>query len=191
MQASDKKQFAEIMISVAEIYEKEMSQIKLRVYFDSLSSLSIEQVNEGVNKHLRDPQSGSFMPKPSDILKHVQASDKDVQSELESMAQMQWLNVQHAIGKCGRYKTPNFKDPYTRAAVTAMGGWTKLCDTNESELTWRGKEFVRNYQAMSVKPIEQLPNNVQGLEDLQKAKADGASALAMIQKRLQETRKGQ
>lgn len=190
MNNQDKEQFSKIMLSVAEVFEKEMTKMKLMVYFSALQDLTIEQVQEGVNKHLRDTQAGTFMPKPSDILKQVNGTERAAQEQLEGTAQMQWMNVTHAISRCGRYRTPNFKDPYTRAAVTAMGGWSLFCDLSNEQLNWKGKEFVKTYQSMVTKPIDQLPNNVQGLEDLQKTKMQAADSLENIQKKLNEMRKG-
>jgi hypothetical protein len=183
MVEQDKKQFSEIFFAVAQLYEKEMNKMKLSVYFSALQNYSISQVQEGVNKHVKNTETGSFMPKPSDIIKQLEGTQKDAQRQLEGMAEIQWMNVMTAIGRYGSYQTPKLDDPYTRACITALGGWTPLCAKTTEQLTWVGKEFVKLYQNMNTKPLHQLPDNVKGLEDIQKLKGESIGIMQNLEDR--------
>jgi hypothetical protein len=163
MNNDDKKQFAILMTGIAEMYAKPMGKPQLQMYFMALSDLTIEQVTESLNKHVRDPDSGQFMPKPADVIRHVTGTSKQKESEIEFKAQAAWLSIPKAISGCGVYGTPKFKDPITTACVSVMG-WKQLCAMTDKDAVWKQKEFVEHYQSFSNKPFDQLPNNIQGLE---------------------------
>ena len=124
MVEQDKKQFSEIFFAVAQLYEKEMNKMKLSVYFSALQNYSISQVQEGVNKHVKNTETGSFMPKPSDIIKQLEGTQKDAQRQL-----------------------------------------------------------VKLYQNMNTKPLDQLPDNVKGLEDIQKLKGESIGIMQNLEDR--------
>ncbi|CAM0104059.1 hypothetical protein PODOV084v1_p0028 [Vibrio phage 340E47.2] len=73
MNENDKKEFALVLTTIAEIYELKggFSKTKALIYFSALQAHSIEQVKDAVNKHVADPKHGSFMPKPADLIRHI------------------------------------------------------------------------------------------------------------------------
>jgi len=54
------------------MYGKTASKVLMNMYFNALQRYSIDQVSEGFNKHILDEKHGSFMPKPADIIRHMQ-----------------------------------------------------------------------------------------------------------------------
>ena len=180
MTSNDKKRFAELMTGVAEMFGKPMGKPQLQMYFASLEDLTIEQVSQGLTKHVKCPDSGQFMPKPADIIKHVTGTKKESDADLEVIGQSQWVTAQRAISECGSYRTPKFRDPITAACVIAGGGWTHICSLTKEQLVWAGKEFVNNYQSYSTRPLEQLPSHIAGREDIQALRSESSTSLKTI-----------
>lgn len=72
MVEADKKRFLSCIMACAETHEKPFSQAQLRLYFGVLQRLSIDAVENAVHRHMADPVSGKFFPKPADILAQAQ-----------------------------------------------------------------------------------------------------------------------
>ena len=181
----DNKAFATLMFGLGEVYDKEITNGKLEIYQMALSGYTIEQIKNGATKHIRDADSGMFMPKPADIIRQIEGTIKMRLEDDKAQAQFQWMNVINAIKRVGSYRTPKLDDPYTRASITALGGWTCLCGKTEKELEWVGKDFITTYMNMNVRPLEQLPDSVKGLEDMQEAKKSESSTLKSVIKQLE------
>ena len=50
----------------------------------------------------------------------------------------------------------------------------------EKDVVWKMKEFVELYQNLKTKPLDQLPNNIQGLESIQEMKGGMTTILATL-----------
>jgi len=87
MRDNDKVKFAELMAGTAEMYGKTASKVLMNMYFNALQRYSIDQVSEGFNKHILDEKHGSFMPKPADIIRHMQ---EPKQLQIESKGSLSW-----------------------------------------------------------------------------------------------------
>jgi hypothetical protein len=46
-----------------------------------------------------------------------------------------------------------------------MGGWKAFCQTEESKMVWKQKEFVRLYADYQDKPLEALECTLKGIAD--------------------------
>ena len=179
MISDDKKEFAKLMYGLAEIYERKMTKNQLVLYFASLSEYELNKVNSAINAHVKDPDCGTFMPKPADIIKQITGTAKDLKLAIESNALMQWSCVIAAIRGVGSYQTPNFKDAITSAVVSTMN-WVELCSMTTEQLKWAEKSFVRTYQDYSTLPIERLPSHIAGRENIQDHKNQSAAELKTI-----------
>jgi len=186
MKDTDKKEFAMLMTGTAEMFSKPMGKAQLQMYFIALGELTIDQVREGLNKHIRNPDGGQFMPRPADIIKQVHGSQADANANLESAAQMQWMNVTRAIAQVGSYRTPKFKDPVTAAVICSLGNWASLCNKTEEQLKWVGKEFTQLYQTYHKKNLTELPQHVAGREEMQKMSQSTGSIMKSLEDGLQE-----
>jgi hypothetical protein len=60
-------------------------------------------------------------------------------------------------------------------------GWKALCSMKDKEVTWKMKEFVELYQNLKNKPLDQLPNNIQGLESMQEMKGSMTTILETLE----------
>lgn len=90
MHDSDYQNFCETLVSTAAVFGKELAATSIGIYWQVLKPLSIEDFNSAVRLHLSDPETGQFMPKPADIMKH---SNRGVSSRQigNEQAREKWL----------------------------------------------------------------------------------------------------
>tara|TARA_R110002020_G_scaffold474213_1_gene704972 strand:- start:2039 stop:2620 length:582 start_codon:yes stop_codon:yes gene_type:complete len=162
MNDSDKKAFAELMVGNGEMYNKQVSKSLMQIYFDTLITYCIEDIRVGFSKHSLDSKNGSFFPKPADIVRHLQASE----ISQEDKAMLAWSQVVREIRRTGSYGTLNLDDKQALAAVKALGSWQQLCNSTETEMTWKKKEFMNIYETYEKTPLDMLPNSMPGRFDL-------------------------
>jgi hypothetical protein len=162
MQESDKADFKMIMVGIGELYNKEITKPLMRIYFSSLVNYSLHDVEQGVNDHMMDSKHGSFFPKPADIVRHLQTNE----ISQEDKAMLAWSQVIREIRRTGSYGTLKLDDKQALAAVKALGSWQQLCNSTETEMTWKKKEFMNIYETYEKTPLDMLPNSMPGRFDL-------------------------
>lgn len=138
MKQDDKKDFANLMLGISEIYTKEVSKFGMQMWFDDLAAYSFEQVKAAFAAHRQDRKNGEFMPKPSDIIRQIEGAPDEV-------AVRAWSKVVNAIGYAGSYNSVCFDDRVIHAVINEMGGWMKVCSMETDELPFKAKEFERLY----------------------------------------------
>ena len=181
---ANRERFAKALLATFEIYSKELSEVVVKVWWAALKPYNVDDVCSALTKHISDPERGQFAPKPADVIRFLSTGDKEQLGNLKSKAEMQWFNVTHAIAQCGTYRTPKFKDPITSAVVNSLGGWVHICSKTTAQLDWLQKQFVSTYIEFERKPLDQLPCNIAGLEDIQKYKLENKSAFSALEKGL-------
>ena len=165
---SDKVSFAEIMVGYGEMYNKEITKSLMRVYFSALQAYSIQDIEQGFGKHSADPKHGSFMPKPADIIRQIEADKPSV----ESRAELAWMTIEKKMGSVGAYGSLKLDDLQALAAVKSLGSWKHLCHTEIDKLQWKRKEFIEAYKNFESTPIEALPSHLAGMIEMDRGKKD-------------------
>ena len=189
MQAEDRSRFASAIHGTFEIYStKPVSEQLMDIWWATLKPYDIADVCRALTKHISDPERGQFQPKPADVIRFLACGEKEQLENLKTKAEMQWLNVTKAITSCGAYRTPTFKDPLTTATISALGGWPFICGKTTQQLDFLQKQFVSTYVDFEKSPLEALPNHIAGIEDIQRSKAEKASAFANLEKGLEDFR---
>jgi hypothetical protein len=169
----DVKRFAAVMMALAECFDKELSEYKLEVFFESLRELSIEEVEAAARWLMRHRTITGTFPVIAEFfqaLEKVQADNLD----LADRAELAWRKLVWAIENYGYYQSVSFDDAILHAAIEALGGWLKITDGEnrdwyESQLQWRKKEFVQIYQALARKnsPLPESRRYFPGLFELE------------------------
>ncbi|AEY69643.1 hypothetical protein PEp14_00054 [Erwinia phage PEp14] len=72
MVEGDKREFAEIMGAVMALYGRDATQPLLRLYFAALGAHSLEHVRQALDRWVKDPEHGQFMPKPAEIIRTIE-----------------------------------------------------------------------------------------------------------------------
>ena len=145
--------FFEYMALLGEIFDRKISQVLIEAYFKALKDIPSDlvfQAFEHAIAHCR------FFPKPAELRQLALGKDED-------SALLAWVIVEKAIRHVGAYDSVRFNDPIIHSAIEGMGGWVKLCETPETELKWKAKEFQTLYRAMKGKRVhpEYLPGIVE------------------------------
>ena len=181
MNDNDKKKFQEIMMAAGEVYSREITKPLLKIYFSALSDLSIEQVSNSFMQHIKSPdQSGSFFPKPAEIIKRATGSTEQNKIAVNDRANMAWACILDAIAKIGPYGKLSLKDMQAMAAVKSIGGWTSLCMLSYEQLDWKKKDFINAYECYERTPIENMPKELPSLHDIENHKLDCAKTMKSL-----------
>lgn len=148
MQASDFRAFAQMLALVAEQYGKSLTPELTRFYFEGLAHIELPAVRDALNRHVRNTDTGQFMPKVADIIRALAGTTTDA-------AYAGLVKLQNAFGSVGAYESPQFDDPIISAVVADMGGWPEVCARNAEEWQKFGApEFMRRYRSIASRGVE-------------------------------------
>ena len=156
MNAADFESFRKMMALVAEQYGKPMSPDLIRLYFDGLAHLPIESVRAALNNHIRNTDTGQWMPKIADVIRACEGKSEDA-------AYFALVELQGAFSSVGAWRSVEFTDPITRAVVRDMGGWPELCTRNAEEWAKFGApDFMRRYRIYKARGDVNAPGYLPG-----------------------------
>lgn len=156
---TDRVEFAKILAATAEVYNSPISEAATLLYWNVLKVYEMEAVNNAFGKHLNDPDEGSFMPKPANIVKWIEGGGNDRSS-------LAWAKVLNAISDHGHVHSVRFDDRLIHKAIEDMGGWPLLCSYDYETMEFKRNEFVRLYNAYRVKPPMDIPNQLEGTVEI-------------------------
>jgi len=71
----DKEQFKAVMKKLSIVYKEKVSKEFIDIYWEVLTDISIEEVTEMANKHIR---TNRFFPKPCELIKQYEYIDTDI-----------------------------------------------------------------------------------------------------------------
>jgi len=135
----DRKKFLEYMTLLGELHDKKITQILLEAYWKSIEDIPDELAYKIFDQAIA---TCKFFPKPADLRELAfGTADRD-------SAELAWAEVYNACRHIGSYDSVEFDDPVIHSVIKAMGGWPKLCMTNESEMKWKRKEFITLYHTL-------------------------------------------
>ena len=190
MQEHDKVKFSVMMNAAGEVYSKEITKPLLRLYFDALSQMTIQQAESAMMAHMRDPSAGQYFPKPADIIRQITGTEKQQAIAVEDRASMAWACIEREIRRIGSYGALELDDKQALAAVKAIGGWKSICASTTEELTWKRKEFIGSYATYERTPIEMLPSKLPGLIELSEHKTQSQQGLKSLRDGIAKYRLG-
>ena len=78
MQTEHKREFAEIVTAMSEVYGKTISKSGLMLWWQVLEDYTIDQVRQAFAAHARDTERGTWMPRPADIIRHIDGEKPNV-----------------------------------------------------------------------------------------------------------------
>jgi hypothetical protein len=161
----DKRAFGVMMLGLSEVYGKEFSPALLEIYWKTLEQYEIDDVERATMLHLGNPDAGAFFPRPADLVRHIQGNTK-------SRALQAWSKVEKAMRSVGSYASVAFDDPLIHAALSEMGGWVHLCNTDTDELPFRAAEFEKRYIAhLHAGGVAEYPRYFPGITETANAAA--------------------
>lgn len=72
MQPEDRKEFNVLLVTAMAVYERQITAAIGDLFFAALGVYSMDQVRDGIARHLQDPVDGKFSPKPADVIRQIQ-----------------------------------------------------------------------------------------------------------------------
>lgn len=140
MKKTDRKRFAEILGSTAELFNRTLTPAATELLWNVLVDLDLPEIEQAISRHLRDPERGKFMPTPADIrffcgLRRPSAS-------------IAWGEVLDTMERHGAYSSVLFADGVTNAVIRDMGGWPVVChkQATDENPAWVQKDFEHRYE---------------------------------------------
>lgn len=131
--------FVDVIQPVAEQYGKRLSESVLALYWVSLKEYDLAAVRDALGRHLRNTDTGQFMPKVADIIRMMQGSSADA-------AFSAWSKVDNAVRRVGPYESIVFDDPIIHKVLHDMGGWILLCEKDDEAWPFIKNEFVTRFR---------------------------------------------
>ncbi|CAH6961843.1 putative Bacteriophage protein [Vibrio chagasii] len=160
MNMNDGDRFIGILEANMALYNRELSQAVMEIWFDDLKSHDIGSIEQAFQMHRRNPDNGQYPPKPADIEKLIGGTSDD-------RALIAWSKVKKAIGEIGAHNSLVFDDPLIHAVITDMGDWVKICRTSDDEFPFVAKEFERRYRSGLYNPPQSHPKKLVGISEQQ------------------------
>jgi hypothetical protein len=139
MQQNDFDGFVDIIQAVSEQYGKRLSDSVLALYWQGLQDFELAAVRDALGRHLRNTDTGQFMPKIADIIRMLQGSSMDA-------AFSAWTKVDKAVRTVGPNESVVFDDPLIHRVLHDMGGWLLICEKTDDDWPFVAKEFENRYR---------------------------------------------
>ena len=157
MTDSDFLEFATYLTGTAEVFDAQLSKVKIDFYFNALKDLTIAEINTAINHIVR---TSRFFPKPAEIREAVYGKPED-------RAVIAVDKIQNALRGVGGYQTICFDDPIIHLIIQNYGGWVKLSDITQDEWKWLKKEFIKHYQVYASRGVSltPIPQTLSGIHE--------------------------
>lgn len=174
MQQNDFDGFVDIIQVVAEQYGKRLSEGVIALYWQALQDYDLAAVRDALGRHLRNTDTGQFMPKIADIIRMMQGSSQDA-------AFSAWSKVDKAVRRVGPYDTVVFDDPLIHKVLHDMGGWIGLCEKTDDDWPFVAKEFETRYRGFKSRSERvEYPAKLIGIFEAHNAKEGYEVAAPML-----------
>jgi len=140
MQQADYDDFFAMMEATAQMYGKEISPATVEIWFRALQAYDLTAVRAGLNRHVQNPDTGQFMPKPADVVRMLAGTTQDG-------AMAAWAKADRALRGIGPYQSVVFDDPVIHTVIADMGGWVAIGNKTERDWPFVAREFENRYRA--------------------------------------------
>ena len=154
---NDKREFLKLLQGVYEFYGKRdtLTDFAAQVWWNACQSFEFEELSKAFSAHLVNAESGQYLPKPADIVRALQGTTTD-------RAAMAWGKVLEAASSVGAYTDVVFDDPAIHAAIEDMGGWPKICRTEQKDLSYAMHRFCEQHKAYTGRGQFEFPARLRG-----------------------------
>lgn len=144
MIVQDYEKFSHLMADVHGFYQRDVSNFALSVWWEAMRPFDFAAVAQSLNRHVMNPDSGQYMPKPADIVRMLQGSTQDA-------ALIAWAKVDKAVRHVGTWEDVAFDDPLIHRVLHDMGGWIAMGQKTEDEWPFVAREFENRYRGFKAR----------------------------------------
>lgn len=157
--------FSKTLLAVADYYGRELSENVIDLYWNGLREYDLASVKRALWAHVRNPDTGQFMPKIADVARMTQGRTDD-------QAAVAWSKVDQAVRRVGTYQCIVFDDPVIHRVLLDMGGWVYIGSKDENDWPFVAKEFQNRYRGYRMRDeTPEYPPVLIGLANAQNGKA--------------------
>jgi hypothetical protein len=141
MTQDDTEDFARLMAVLCDVFDKEMTDRLLEVYFQTLEPVPIDQVKYA-GKYLL--LHGKWFPKPADFLDCIMG-------DAHEQGQLAWCLMIDIVARLGGYASLIVEDPgFSYALENTFGNWQRACamlpEPSDPMFANLRKQFLANFQ---------------------------------------------
>ena len=140
MKPSEKGLFGEMLAAVSAIYGREFTAPVIAIYWGALQGYDLSAVRQAFDRHVKNPDTGQFMPKPADLIRMMSGTSAD-------SAMAAWAKVDAAVRKVGTWRDVAFDDAVIHRVVQEMGGWIAFGTRTDDDWPFVAKEFENRYRS--------------------------------------------
>jgi hypothetical protein len=155
MQPTNRPAFVLLITESQAFYRQDVSDFAMAVWWQACLRYDLEQVQKALTAHAMDPERGQFAPKPADLVRQLDGTTTD-------RAALAWSKLHDAAQTVGAYTDVVFDDPAIHAVVLDLGGWSSVCRTQTSELSYLRHRFTESYRAYAGRPTFDYPRQLLG-----------------------------
>lgn len=160
MYTSDAKEFSKLIAVLGELYDKPLTKAFHEIYWITLFHYELEDIEKAIQRHISNPDTGQFMPKPADLIRALEG-------DTETRAKVAWTKVDKALRVHGPYQTIVFDDPIIHKVIADIGGWTSFQAVTGENWNFISHDFVKRYRGYSTQPSTQYPEKLIGIIEKQ------------------------
>ena len=165
MQQGDFADFRTLMAEVHAFYRQDMTAFSLDVWWQAMRAYDLSAVRQAMSRHVMNPDSGQWMPKPADVVKML--SGRTIDS-----ASVAWSKVDRAVRSVGTYQSVAFDDPLIHRVIADMGGWVRIGSHSSDEWPFVAKEFENRYRGYAMRSERpEYPPTLTGITEAENSKA--------------------
>lgn len=139
MTQDDYEEFSGMVGAITELYGRVASEFAITIWWGALRQYDLPAVRQAFDRHVRNPDTGQFAPKPADLIRMMGGTTQD-------SALVAWSKVDRALRVVGPYRSVVFDDPLIHRVLVEMGGWVSLGAKTEQEWPFVAKEFENRYR---------------------------------------------
>lgn len=144
MRTDELSDFADLLAGVMDLYGKPISEFATEVWWEALRPYDLPAVRLAFSRHVQNPDSGQFAPKPADVIRMLGGTTQD--SALRA-----WAKIDKAVRHVGTYASVAFDDALIHRVLHDMGGWVGLGTKTEEEWPFVAKEFENRYRGYAMR----------------------------------------
>lgn len=144
MHNDDQSVFCKGLAGVYDFYGKQVSVFAMDVWWQALKLFDSQAVKDAFNRHLVNPDTGQFLPKPADIVRMLRGTTQD-------SALIAWAKVDKAVRHVGPWSDVAFDDALIHRVLHDMGGWISLGTKAEKEWPFIAREFENRYRGYKMR----------------------------------------
>ena len=142
MNKTEKKEFLDILLGLAEYFNFELTKYVITAYLEDLDDYGISQIKKAISIIRKNYK---YFPKIAEIIEVINTVSGNYNLSLDDRAEIAWSLVLKAIEKYGYDKSFTFKDKAIRKALEIIG-YNNIRECLESEINWKKADFIKVYK---------------------------------------------